>query len=142
MRSDIQYICSWYIAETLPPAIEQNLNQESSRKATSSAEHGPTAEMSPVPAQTETTPRLNIYAKPPTSLREEPLDVRMALEPQGWQPTRVERSTTQKDELYYRASLLSISEACKKLKDPVIEYVVKEGWRMVEERLKIERGGE
>ena len=141
MRHDIQYVCSWYIAETLPPALEESLNQDSRVEDTSSAQRDATTENTSAPTKIEATPRLNVYAKPPASSREEPLDARMALEPQGWEPARVELSTTQSDELHYRAWLLPVSEACQKLRGTSMKYVVKEGWNMIQKRLTIERDG-
>lgn len=63
----------------------------------------------------------------------------MALEPEGWEPTRQELSTTQSDELFYEARLMGIEEACGKLKGTGLEEIVREGWHMIQERLRSER---
>ena len=110
---DIQYILYWYVAETLPPALEAELLTE----------------------------RGMPYKPPPAypvglSLRD-----RLAMEPEGYEPVHHEGTGVDEEELGYTSSLVSIEEAAGLLgKSSVSADVVLRGWKGIQDRMAIEDG--
>jgi hypothetical protein len=103
-----QYILYWYIAETLPPHLEEDL---------------------------ETAPG-QAYKPPPAYPYGLDLRSRIAMEPEGYEPVHHEGTGVDEDERTYQSELVSVEEAVKKLgKGGVMADVVLKGWKGIQDRL-------
>ncbi|KAL6709339.1 hypothetical protein ACN47E_001746 [Coniothyrium glycines] len=106
-----QYVLYWYIAETLPPALETEL-------------------------QTQVG---DAYKPPPSfppglSLRE-----RVAMEPEGYEPVHHEGTGVDEDERTYESELVGVEEGMRRLgKSSVSADVVAKGWKGVQDRWTME----
>jgi hypothetical protein len=108
---DIQYILYWYIAETLPPALEAELVTD------------PGAPYKPPPAY-------------PAGLA---LRDRLAMEPEGYEPVRHEGTGVDEEELGYTSRLVGVEEACGLLgRGTVSADVVMRGWKGIQDRFALE----
>lgn len=106
-----QYVIYWYIAETLPPDIEKELETEVGA----------------------------VYKPPPPFPRNLTLRERMKLEPEGYEPLHHEGTGVDEEEQTYQSHLLPVEEAVKKLgRHSVQADVVLKGWQGIQDRLAIE----
>ena len=113
-----QYILFWYIAETVPPQVEEALNAAMAEKATAE---------NPTPYQT-----------PPEFPPDMTLAERVMLEEGGYTPLHHENTAVDSDEALYESYLLSVEEAMGKLKGTVMEDVVQSGWEAICARYRVE----
>ncbi|KAI4101242.1 MAG: hypothetical protein LQ339_005169 [Xanthoria mediterranea] len=107
-----QYMLFWYIAETLPPEIEQSLSQKSTQA------NG--AYMTPPP-----------YPATMTLAERIVLDKKLA-------PVRHENTGVNEDEALYESYLLSVDEAQQKLSGTIMANVVRTGWEAIQTRMAME----
>jgi hypothetical protein len=106
-----QYILYWYIAETLPPDLEKDLETEVGAA----------------------------YRPPPPFPRNLSLQDRIKLEPEGYVPLHHEGTGVDEEEQTYESYLVSVEEAVKKLgRNGVMADVVLKGWKGIQDRLAIE----
>jgi hypothetical protein len=106
-----QYMLYWYIAETLPPELEVELETEIG------------AAYKPPPPYPHTL-----------SLRE-----RVKLEPEGYEPLYHEGTGVDAEEQTYESHLVSVEEAVKKLgRNGVMADVVLKGWKGIRDRFAME----
>ncbi|KAH9873195.1 hypothetical protein J1614_005593 [Plenodomus biglobosus] len=107
----IQYILYWYIAETLPPALEADLETEAGAP----------------------------YKPPPPYPQGLSLRERIKMEPEGYEPLHHEGTGVDEGEKLYVSELVSVEEAVRKLgKDSVLADVVLRGWKGIKDRFAIE----
>lgn len=108
-----QYLLYWYIAETLPPSLEADL------------ETVPGAAYKPPPAYPASL-----------SLRE-----RVKLEPEGYEPVHHEGTGVDAEEQTYESALVGVEEAVGKLgRGSVSADVVMKGWKGIQDRFATEDG--
>jgi hypothetical protein len=106
-----QYVIYWYIAETLPPDVEVDLETEAGAA----------------------------YKPPPAYPRNLTLLDRMKLEPEGYEPLHHENTGVDELEVTFESHLLSVNEAVAKLgRNSVMADVVLKGWEGIQNRLAIE----
>jgi hypothetical protein len=106
-----QYVLYWYIAETLPPDLENELETEVGAA----------------------------YKPPPPFPRNLTLRERIKLEPEGYEPLHHEGTGVDEEEQTYESHLVSVEEAVRKLgKNGVMADVVLKGWEGIQNRLAIE----
>ncbi|KAF2634864.1 hypothetical protein P280DRAFT_485119 [Massarina eburnea CBS 473.64] len=106
-----QYLLYWYIAETIPPALEAEL----------------------VSAPNEP------YKPPPAFPVNLSLKRRMEMEPEGYEPVRHEGTGVDEEEAEYKSYLVSVEEAVQKLgRGGVMADVVVRGLKGIRERLALE----
>lgn len=108
-----QYLLHWFIAETLPPDLETSIG--------------------PPPAS-------QAYQEPPPYPANLRLVDRLALEPDGYEPTRYDNTGVDSDEANYMSYLLPIEEAIQKLGKNSMGEVIAVGWERIQARLAAERG--
>ncbi|KAL9038226.1 MAG: hypothetical protein Q9180_003260 [Flavoplaca navasiana] len=108
-----QYMLFWYIAETLPPEIEQSLSEKSTQA------NG--TYMAPPP-----------YPETMTLAERIDLDKKLA-------PVRHENTGVNEDEALYESHLLSIDEAQRKLSGTIMADVVRTGWEQIQTRMELEQ---
>ena len=106
----MQYIVHWYIAETLPQLIEEELNAAMEAKAT------------------EDVPTPYIY--PPSFPKELSIATRIKMDGPVYMPKHHPNTGVDDDERLYEAHLLSIDEAMKRLgsTSTTSAEVVRTGW--------------
>lgn len=107
-----QYMLFWYIAETLPPEIEQFLSQKS-------------------------TQANGVYMVPPPYAATMTLAERIELD-KKLAPVRHENTGVDADEALYESYLLSIDEAQQKLSGTIMSDVVRTGWEAIQTRMEME----
>lgn len=106
-----QYIIYWYIAETLPPDLEKELETEAGAA----------------------------YKPPPRYPRDLTLRDRMKQEPEGYEPLHHKGTGVDEEEQTYESFLVTVEEAVQKLgKNSVMADVVRKGWQGIQDRLAIE----
>lgn len=106
-----QYVIYWYVAETLPPDLEMELETEVGAA----------------------------YKPPPRYPRDLPLRERMRLEPEGYEPLHHEGTGVDEMEVTFESHLVSVAEAVEKLgRNGVMADVVLKGWEGIQNRLAIE----
>jgi hypothetical protein len=106
-----QYVLYWYVAETLPPDLEKELETEVGAA----------------------------YKPPPAFPRGLSLRERIKLEPEGYEPLHHEGTGVDEEEQTYESHLVSVEEAVKKLgRNSVMADVVLKGWEGIQNRLAIE----
>jgi hypothetical protein len=106
-----QYVLYWYIAETLPPDVEQELETEAGA----------------------------VYKPPPPFPRNLTLRDRMKQEPEGYEPLHHKGTGVDEEEQTYESFMVTVDEAVKKLgKDSVMADVVLKGWQGIQDRIAIE----
>lgn len=109
----IQYLLYWYIAETVPPSLEESL-------------HSPPNEP---------------YKPPPPFPADLTLKERVAMEPEGYEPIHHEGTGVDEEEAEYKSYLVPVEEAVEKLgRNDVMADVVVRGWRAIRERYSMEEG--
>ena len=101
-----QYILFWYIAETVPPEVEDSLH-----------------------AQTAT--QGNAYQYPPKYPADLTFAERIQLEPVGYEPVRHENTGVDAEEALYESYLLPVEQAIEKLGHSVSADVVRRGWAAI-----------
>jgi hypothetical protein len=106
-----QYLLHWYIAETLPPEDEANI--------------GP-------------PPESKKYHEPLPYPKDLKLKDRLALEPEGYEPTRYPNTGVDSEEALYTSELVPVEEAVKRLGKNSMVDVVMIGWDRIQARLKNE----
>ena len=107
----IQYVLYWYIAETLPPDLEAQLETKTGEA----------------------------YKAPPPFPNDLTLRERMKLEPDGYEPVHHEGTGVDEEEQTYKSYLLPIEEAVMKLgRKGVMADVVLKGWKGIQDRLAME----
>ncbi|KAL8682327.1 MAG: hypothetical protein Q9186_001603 [Xanthomendoza sp. 1 TL-2023] len=107
-----QYVLFWYIAETLPPDIEQALSQKSNQED-------------------------GVYMVPPPFPKNLTLAARIDMDKKST-PLRHENTGVDEDEALYESYLLSIDEAQEKLRGTIMADVVRIGWEAIRARMEIE----
>jgi hypothetical protein len=106
-----QYVLYWYIAETLPPDVEQELETEAGA----------------------------VYKPPPPFPRNLTLRDRMKQEPEGYEPLHHKGTGVDEEEQTYKSFMVTVDEAVKKLgKDSIMADVVLKGWQGIQDRIAIE----
>ncbi|KAF2850105.1 hypothetical protein T440DRAFT_490006 [Plenodomus tracheiphilus IPT5] len=106
-----QYVLYWYIAETLPPSLEAELETEAGAP----------------------------YKPPPPYPRGLSLRERVKLEPEGYEPLHHEGTGVDESERAYKSELVSVEEAVKRLgKSSVSADVVLMGWKGIQDRFAME----
>jgi hypothetical protein len=106
-----QYVLYWYVAETLPPDLEKELETEVGAA----------------------------YKSPPPFPRHLSLRERIKLEPEGYEPLHHEGTGVDEEEQTYESYLVSVEDAVKKLgRNGVMADVVLKGWEGIQNRLAIE----
>lgn len=107
-----QYVLYWYIAETLPPDVEAELETEAG----------------------------GAYRAPPAYPQGLTLRERVALEPEGYEPRHHEGTGVDAEEAAYESCLVSVDEAVEKLggRGSVLADVVLRGWKGIQDRLAME----
>ena len=106
-----QYVLYWYIAETIPPSLETEL---------------------------ETTAG-DSYKPPPPYPADLTLRDRLKMEPEGYEPLHHEGTGVDEEEKTYESHLLTIEEAMKKLgRNGVMADVVAKGWKGIQDRFALE----
>lgn len=110
-----QYVLYWYIAETLPPSLESELETKTG----------------------------DLYKPPlsyPTDLK---LRDRVKLEPEGYEPIHHEGTGVDAEEQKYDSHLVPVKEAMQKLgKNSIMANVVLKGWKGIRDRFALEEGGD
>jgi hypothetical protein len=106
-----QYILYWYIAETLHPDLETELETEVGAA----------------------------YKPPPPYPRGLRLRDRIKLEPEGYEPLHHEGTGVDEEEQTYESHLVSVEKAVQMLgKDTVSADVVRKGWKGIQDRFAME----
>lgn len=106
-----QYVVYWYIAETLTPELELELQTEAGAA----------------------------YKAPPPYPRNLTLRERISMEPEGYEPVHHEGTGVDEEELKYASYLVSVEEAVQKLGEGgVLADVVLKGWKGIQDRFAIE----
>lgn len=109
--SRYQYMLHWYVAETLPPSLE---------------------------AELETKPG-EPYKAPPPFPKDLKLRDRIEMEPEGYEPIHHKDTGVDEEEQAYLSFLVPVEEAVKKLgKRSVMADVVLKGWKGIQERFAME----
>ena len=132
-----QYILFWYVAETVPPAVEQDvtmqqkaLQAELFTQSTSAAPKGD--------GEVQQTSLPLPYVAPPPFSQSMTLKERVAMEPEGHQPVKHAGTGVDSEELMYESHLLPVEEAMEKLKGTVSSDVVRRAWAGIQLRMKME----
>ena len=111
-----QYMLFWYIAETVPPSIEVELNAREEAMA-------------------------GAYQEPPPFGKDLTIRQRIAAEPEGYAPKRHESTGVDEEEAHYSSALYTVEEAIGKLgRQSVSADVVRKGWQAIKRRIEIEDG--
>ncbi|KAL8977053.1 MAG: hypothetical protein Q9205_007070 [Flavoplaca limonia] len=108
-----QYMLFWYIAETLPPEIEQSLSEKSNQAN-------------------------GAYMAPPSYPETMTLAERIDLD-KMLAPVRHENTGVNEEEALFESHLLSIDEAQRKLSGTIMADVVRSGWEQIQTRMELEQ---
>lgn len=113
---NIQYVLYWYIAETLPPDLEAELETEVG----------------------------GAYKRPPPYPHGLTLRERIKLEPEGYEPRHHEGTGVDEEEATYESHLVCVDEAVRKLggRGFVMADVVMRGWKGIQDRFAMEEAHE
>lgn len=107
----LQYVLYWYIAETLTPELEIELETKAGEA----------------------------YKPPPSYPTNLSLHDRVKMEPEGYEPLHHEGTGVDAEEQAYESHLLPVDEAMKKLgKNGVMANVVLKGWKGIQDRYALE----
>jgi hypothetical protein len=107
----IQYVLYWYIAETLPPDLEAELETKAGEA----------------------------YKPPPSYPKELKLSERLKMEPEGYEPVHHEGTGVDEEEQGYTSYLVSVEEAVTKLgRGTAMADVVLKGWKGIGDRFVLE----
>jgi len=110
-----QYFLFWYIAETLPPALEVLLSEQEKDQGMA-------------------------YQYPPRFEPGMTLKQRIDMEPKDYEPVRHENTGVDAEEALYESYLLSVDDAMEKLGRGVSADVVRKGWEAICLRKQMEEG--
>ncbi|KAF2172327.1 hypothetical protein M409DRAFT_17563 [Zasmidium cellare ATCC 36951] len=113
-----QYLLFWYVAETVPPEVERGYRGG-----------GAGGYRPPEPFPREGTLKGRI---------EEDVVVGRGGEKVIYEPVRHEGTGVDEEEALYTSRLMSVEEACGRLRGSIMEDVVRRGWDGIQERLRIE----
>ncbi|KAG8534195.1 uncharacterized protein KY384_001039 [Bacidia gigantensis] len=109
-----QYVLFWYIAETVPPEMERELNKRGMESG-------------------------GAYQPPDKWEKGLTLKQRVNMEVKGYEPVRHEGTGVDEDEKLYVSALIDIEEAIQKLGPQSISGdVVRKGWEAIERRKQME----
>ena len=111
MSASSQYILFWYIAETVPSLVEEQLNASMLAGASAGNE----------------TP----YQYPPPYPVNLTFNERLKLESEGYEPMHHPNTAVNQEEALYESYLLPVQEAISKLKGSVQADVVASGWEAI-----------
>lgn len=109
-----QYMLFWFVAETLPPDVEAEIDQTTG---------------------TTTERRYVVPPAYPSGLR---LRDREALEPKEYDPPRRENTGVNEEEALYVSTLVPLNEALDKLSGTVMADVIRRGWKGICDRMAME----
>lgn len=135
-REGRQYILHWYIAETVPPLVEDALNEAMAAAATPE---------NPTP-----------YQVPPLYPSGLTLEERVKIDKQWtpktssvgadtttmygcYKPKRHENTGVNEDEDLYLSALVPIQYALGRLEGSGMDWVVRTGWQLIRERAALEK---
>lgn len=114
-----QYLLFWYVAETIPPAVEEELDR-------AVQEAGITAFGEP-------------YQYPPKCPLTLSMRERFAMEPEGYQPKHHEDTSADEEEALYQSELVDVETARDRLgRGSVMADVVRIGWEAIQQRMVAE----
>jgi len=113
-----QYLLFWFIAETVPPTVEDELKEAMISKAT---------ELNPTP-----------YQYPPKYPADLTLSARIELEGDCYEPVHHQHTGVDDEEALYESHLMPVEDALVKLSGSAMEEVVRVGWNAICARHKIE----
>ena len=123
-----QYILYWYVAETLPPEIEAQMNTE--------------VPQSPDVESSSTLVGSQAYRYPPKASRVTTLRDRITNEPDGYEPPRHENTGVDEEEMLYKSQLVGVETAIDLLgTHTVMADVVRRGWAGIQQRILEETMG-
>lgn len=113
-----QYILFWYIAETIPPVMEEQYRSLVEQQG------------------------IVAYRQPPPMPFAQTLRERIAEDKledgKIYEPFRHEGTGVDEEEAQYTSSLLPVEEACQKVKGTIMESVIRAGWEGILRRQQIE----
>jgi len=113
-----QYLLFWFVTETVPPKVEEELNEAMGSKAT---------DLNPTP-----------YQYPSKYPRDLTLLARIELDGDGYEPVHHRHTAVNAEEALYESHLMPVEEALVKLRGSVMEEVVRTGWNAICARHKME----
>ncbi|KAI9699222.1 MAG: hypothetical protein M1820_007194 [Bogoriella megaspora] len=132
-----QYLLFWYVAETVPPAVETAISAEQEQlRVARAGQNGENDEIHGVKKVDVPPP----YVAAEAFGKDMTLRERIALEPEGYVPVRHPGTGVDSDELLYESHLLTVEEAMKRLKGTVSAEVVRKAWEGIRERMRMESG--
>ena len=108
-----QYILFWYIAETVPPDVEESLSYAEKEQG-------------------------GAYQYPPKFDADTTFIERIEMESGGYEPVRHENTGVDEEEALYEGHLVLVEEAMKRLRDRVSCDVVAKGWEAIKLRKQME----
>ncbi|KZF24161.1 hypothetical protein L228DRAFT_237118 [Xylona heveae TC161] len=145
-----QYVLFWYIAETLPPDIEEKINKEVQHQAQETSKdpsQGRDPAVRSEHAGSETVREGNHpvpsvlaipYQAPPRYPTFLSIEDRIAMEPPNYEPVHHPNTGVDEEEATYQSFLLPVEEAAEKLKGSIQEDVVRSGWEAICKRREME----
>ena len=110
----VQYVLFWYIAETVPPALEVSLTTQEKEQGMA-------------------------YQYPPKFDVNMTLKQRIALEEDGYEPVRHENTGVDEDEALYESYLMPIEDAITILRKGIQADVIRKGWHGIQMRQQMEK---
>lgn len=132
-----QYILHWYVAETLPQALEAEMDiaEEASGRPTEQSRTNRSLR-----AESDVTAH-KPYSIPPRYPPGLTLKERAAMEETGWEPKRHKGTGVNEEEATYESYLVPVEEAIARLKGVswVMADVVSRGWTAICTRMNMER---
>ena len=131
-----QYLLFWYICETLSPEDEAAFLL--SRVQVSDEKEKDEKDAASFARDKLPTPPQFTFAIPPYP-QDLTLEERIKLEPEGWEPTRVEGTGVDEDEAMYVSYLLSVPQALERLKGSLSASVVSKGLELIHLRKQMEK---
>ncbi|KAI9692372.1 MAG: hypothetical protein M1822_006603 [Bathelium mastoideum] len=137
MNPTRQYILFWYVAETVPPEVEEVVTKQ--QQALQNEEPTKTNDGTPESANARrsiTSPAP--YVAPALFPKKITLKERIAMEPEGYQPVKHVDTGVDSDELTYESYLMPIEEAMRKLRGTISSDVVRRAWEGIQLRIKME----
>lgn len=135
-----QYLLFWYIAETLPPALDYSLPppSSSSATATSSRSEKPQTSLSSSDPSPSNSPPPPPYQRPEPFPPNLTIAERVAQEPEGYEPIRHEDTGVDEEDRTYKSVLIPVDEAIRRLDGTIMADVVRRGWRGIRNRRFLE----
>ena len=126
LTATAQYMLFWYVAETVPPDLENDYSASGSQQASE-----------------------RVYAPPVSFPEGQRLSARIAQdrvtqdgEETTYQPVWHPNTGVDEEERLYRSSLLPIADAMRKLRGSVMEDVVRRDWEGIQTRMAMEAAEE